>query len=271
MLFWLFIIIYIIFVVFMYLYIFTYRYLPYFKHVKINGCEKISVRTKDSKTLIADMYNVENTDTAVIICHGYRGKRQDMNIFVKLFRPLNIACLLPDARGHGESEGEWINFGFNGQDLRCWINKLEHKKIILFGVSMGASTVLNAYPYEDDSRVKCIIIDSPFSSLKEELLHLFSQRYILNLGFLFFLNLLNVHNFNIYLNNPIDKNPNVPVCILHGTRDDVIPVTQSINIYNKLRNDKKFIYLYDGSHGAGIVNDEKNYKKILTNFLISIL
>lgn len=264
------IIIYIIFVVFLYLYIFTYRYLPNFKHVELGGSEKISTVTKDSKTLIADMYNIENTDTTVILCHGYRGKRQDMNIFVPFFKQLNIACLLPDARSHGESEGTWINFGFNGEDLRCWIKKLKHKKIILLGVSMGASTVLNAYPYEDDSRVKCIIVDSPFSSLKEELLFLLNHSYILNLGFLFFLNLLNVqhNNFNIYLNNPIDKNPNIPICILHGTRDEVIPVTQSINIFNKLKNNTKFINLYNGSHGSGIISDENNYKKLITNFLI---
>ncbi|MDW7650471.1 MAG: alpha/beta hydrolase [Bacillota bacterium] len=56
--------------------------------------------------------------------------------------------LLPDNRGHGESQGHYIGFGRHDRlDCLQWVDEIisrngEDSVIVLHGVSMGGATVL---------------------------------------------------------------------------------------------------------------------------------
>jgi alpha-beta hydrolase superfamily lysophospholipase len=76
-----------------------------------------------------------------------------------------------DHRGHGLSYGARPSFGwFEKHDLRRVVDFARQRfpgteKLVLFGESMGAATVLQYAP--SDSRLAAIILDSPFSSFRK--------------------------------------------------------------------------------------------------------
>ena len=64
------------------------------------------------------------------------------------YEKMGYNVLLTDARGHGASEGGYFGFGWpERKDYGLWIEKViervgDHAQIALFGVSMGAATVM---------------------------------------------------------------------------------------------------------------------------------
>ena len=86
--------------------------------------------------------NPQPTKKAVVIAHGYHGNAQTMAAYAKMFHELGYNVLMPDNRGHGESSGDWINFGWLDRlDYRDWcLDLVEHLgedcEVVLFGVSM---------------------------------------------------------------------------------------------------------------------------------------
>ena len=54
---------------------------------------------------------------AVIVGHGYKGTGITMSNFAHMFYDLGFNVLLPDDRGHGESDGQYISFG--------WLDRLD--------------------------------------------------------------------------------------------------------------------------------------------------
>lgn len=47
-----------------------------------------------------------------VLCHGYQNNATGMASYGKHLFDLGYTVLLPDARGHGESEGDYIGMGW---------------------------------------------------------------------------------------------------------------------------------------------------------------
>lgn len=64
-----------------------------------------------------------------IIAHGYMGQATDMPQYAKIYHDLGYNVLMPDARGHGKSEGDYIGFGWDERkDYLQWINRIIKKR-----------------------------------------------------------------------------------------------------------------------------------------------
>ncbi|CAH0344204.1 alpha/beta hydrolase [Bacillus sp. CECT 9360] len=112
----------------------------------------------------------------VIIAHGYSGKAKDMGTYAKFYHEkLGFNVLLPDARGHGEREGDYIGFGWDERkDYLQWIDYVlklngEQSDIILHGVSMGGATVLMTSGEELPDQIKAIVSDCAYTSAEDVL------------------------------------------------------------------------------------------------------
>ncbi|GCE24154.1 hypothetical protein KDK_79540 [Dictyobacter kobayashii] len=86
------------------------------------------------------------TTKTVVLAHGYTGSAKlNMGPFAQMYHEqFGYNVLMPDARGHGESEGNYIGFGWHERlDYVKWIHLLvqrlgEDAQIVLHGISMGA-------------------------------------------------------------------------------------------------------------------------------------
>ena len=113
--------------------------------------EDVYIKSFDGLTLHAKYYKAKDGAPVEILFHGYKGSAdRDMNGAVIRALENGRSALAVDQRACGTSGGTVISFGINEcRDSLKWIDYViesidKDAKIILCGVSMGASTVLNA-------------------------------------------------------------------------------------------------------------------------------
>src|SRR5690625_6768368 len=85
------------------------------------------------------------------------------------YETLGYNVFFADMRGHGESEGDYIGFGWHERlDVIDWTDLLIEKlgpdtEIVMHGVSMGAASVLMASGEHMPEQVKAIVAESPYT------------------------------------------------------------------------------------------------------------
>lgn len=129
----------------------------------------------DGLELSAIYLPASDSHKTAIVAHGYMGDAETMANYAKMFHDLGYNVLVPDARGHGKSEGDYIGFGWHERkDYVKWIDQVietngQSEEIVLYGISMGAATVMMTSGETLPANVKAIIEDCGYSSVNEEL------------------------------------------------------------------------------------------------------
>ncbi|MCI1942684.1 MAG: alpha/beta hydrolase [Lactobacillus sp.] len=143
----------------------------------------------DGETLVAREFKGQPGDHRWVLCvHGYRstGKR-DMSYPAMKFARAGYNVVVPDLRAHGKSTGEVIGMGWlEKEDVKAWANKIVEldpaAKIILFGGSMGAASVMMASGDPLPKQVKMLIADCGYSSVYNECRYLLKSALHLPTG-----------------------------------------------------------------------------------------
>lgn len=117
---------------------------------------------------------LKKTNKYIIACHGYTSKAAEMGVYAIHFADKGYSVLMPDARAHGESEGNLIGMGWPERfDILKWIDKIiesdPEAQIVLYGISRGAATVMMTSGENLPDNVKAVIEDCGYSSVFDEL------------------------------------------------------------------------------------------------------
>jgi hypothetical protein len=135
--------------------------------------ERIAITAGDGTPLVASFFSSAAPESrhCILLQHGVGSQRLEMPGFVRDFPLAGFAVLSADARGHGESGGEFISYGWRERDdLRRWIEWLAARQecargVYAIGLSMGAAILLQELPGE--TKVKAAVAESPFASFRE--------------------------------------------------------------------------------------------------------
>lgn len=243
--------------------------------------EEIYIKSFDNKKLHGYFID-NNSDKCIILFHGYHSIGSfDFGLVCKIYYELGCKLLIVDERAHGKSEGCHSTFGIlERYDVISWTNYIDKKyngniKIIIEGGSLGASVVMLASSLELPKSVKGIIADSGFTSAYDVVKYTIKNTY--HLPTFPILNLINLGakiNTGHFLNELSTleelKKCTLPICILHGTGDVIVPYQMSLQNYDVITS-KKEIIIFDGAeHGMGFFADEERCKKILFEFFNDI-
>lgn len=216
----------------------------------------------------------------VVIClHGYTSRSmQDFTGLTDYYFKHGYAMLQPDARAHGESEGDYIGFGcLDRKDLLQWIDWVvdtcgSDTEIILHGISMGASTALMASSLMLPKQIKGIVSDCAFTSPKEVFTHVLHTMYHLPA----FPVIQGVEVVNrIFAGYGMDecnakrevKKASVPILFIHGENDTFVPAGMCREIYACCKAPKKMLIVEGAAHGESYYKDTKAYEHALDDFL----
>ena len=133
--------------------------------------EDVWIRSDDGLHLHGKYYAGRPGAPVQIMMHGYKsGAERDFCGGAQIAVQGGYHVLLVDQRAHGKSEGRCLTFGIQERyDCRAWVNYALGRfgadtKILLYGVSMGAATVLMAGGLNLPRNVVGIVADCGYSS-----------------------------------------------------------------------------------------------------------
>lgn len=169
---------------------------------------------------------------AVAYGHGNGADRRQWLPAAAAVHDAGIAQLLIDFAGRGESDGDVITLGAHeSADLRSALDWLAARKdvdpsrLALAGKSMGAAAAILAAA--DDTRVKALVLDSPFADLGVLVDGVIAERHLpprIVRPLLFAIAGWRAH-FDPASVRPVEaiRRVKAPALLLHGDKDDVVP------------------------------------------------
>lgn len=244
--------------------------------------EMVQIKSFDGLTLKGRfLKNPNSNGKAVILAHGYKGSSEQMPGITKYYFDLGYDVLKPDARGHGMSEGDYIGYGWHDRkDYVKWVNFLakdkQEKDIFLHGFSMGAATVLMTSGEKLPSEVKGIIEDSGYTTVKAELTH--QAKYLYHVPEFPIIEVTSLitklragYTFEEASALESVKKNKLPLFIIHGDKDDLVPTGMAKELYNAATSKKEMWIVPGAGHTEAYTIAEAEYQKRLKAFLDSAL
>ncbi|MCP4440272.1 MAG: alpha/beta hydrolase [Aureispira sp.] len=139
------------------------------------------VNLRSSKNLEAWFIPIwqPNAKGTVILCHGYGASKSSLLQEARQFRGMGYHTFLIDFRGHGNSEGVMTTIGAGeAEDVKAAYDYIQERMpdspIVLYGVSMGAVSILKAV-HDYDFAAERVIVSCPFGSLRQAVLNRFEM------------------------------------------------------------------------------------------------
>lgn len=240
--------------------------------------ERVYITSHDGLRLSGRYYHFSDDAPLDIGFHGYKGNPlRDFSGGAHISNQLGHNCLLVEQRAHCESEGHEISFGMKERfDCLDWVKYAQerfgkNKKILLYGVSMGASTVLMASELELPEQVAVIIADCPYTTPKEIIIEVSRGMKIPDFVAAFFAESAS----RLFLGASLDtadaeravKNSKKPILILHGEDDRFVPCEMGIRIAKANPQKCTIATFPDAGHGLSYLQDPKRYFKTVTEFI----
>ena len=252
---------------------------------------------QDGKMMDVYAYYVDQgSDKTVMIHGGFRGNwnngivTEEYNDFYKA----GYNLLFVDSRATGNSGGDYVTYGqYESDDVLYWINQevreRPSQKILLYGGSMGAATMMSVLAKDIPVNVKGIIENCGFASIDEQLRFTYSQTVVPALPPAIknqldiigdqehedlFMGLLKQYYFDQEMHlDPTAALPTIgmsgslPKLIIHGTADDVVPVSNAQKLYELAGRYKDLLLVEGAGHGKAQEVDHAAYTKHVTDFL----
>jgi len=218
----------------------------------------------------------QNSNLYIVFLHGFMSdiEGDKPKNFLKYCKKRNLGFLAIEYSGHGKSSGKFTkgNISKWTREVRTAIKKIIKKKnFILIGSSMGSWLSLNQFKYYNNQIKGFMGIGSApefldrlmwknFSKkikkeiVKKKIYHLKHGEYEYPITY----QIIKDGRKNKVLNKKY-KNK-IPVTMIHGSKDEVVPVKYSKKILNNFNKAiKKIMIIKNGDHS---LSNKVNLKKI---------
>lgn len=249
--------------------------------VKKQDFEELTMESRDGLKLRGYYLPAKKpTNKLVILTHGYLGHAKQMGLYGQYYHDeLDYNIFMPDARGHGDSEGDYYGFGWPDRlDLIDWTKQLIEREggdeeVVYHGLSMGAATVLMASGEDDlPKEVRAIIADSPYTSVYE--LFAYQMKRMYHLPAFPILDTTSVvtklrAGYGLREANAVDEveRTRVPLLLIHGTADTFVPTKMAEELHDHAGGSAKLILIDGANHGEGYVKEKERYQERMRAFL----
>jgi len=219
--------------------------------------ERVKITTVDKIDLAAWFYNKDiQKFKTILFFHGNAGSLENRTYKLNHFKNLNVNFLIIAWRGFSGNKGKPNELGLyrDAESAIKWL-KLKgviEQNIILYGESLGTGVAVEV---AQNKNYAGIILESPFTSminLGKKYYPFFPVRFLLKDKFESYKKITNV---------------SVPVLIIHGKVDKIVPFTMGKKMY-ELSNEPKFFYSQE--YGDHMVDYDEKLLLALKNFIQSL-
>ncbi|GAA4467726.1 hypothetical protein GCM10023189_51890 [Nibrella saemangeumensis] len=237
--------------------------------------ETVRLTTNDGFSLEGWYIPAKQAQGTVILCHGHASNKAKILAETQFFHELGYNTLSFDFRAHGNSSGNVCTIGYREtRDLEAayeYVASRGEKNIVLWGVSMGAATVMKAIP-EHNLKPSRVILECPFASMYDavkgrirsmhlptspaaELLMVWGglERGMWSFG---------------YRPDEYAKALTMPTLLNWGANDPRVLRPETDAIYRNLATPDKQLIIFDNSaHQSFCQNEEGKWKEAISRFL----
>jgi len=211
----------------------------------------------------------------VLLFHGFASSKSGVLRYAEEFYKAGYSTLLTDLRGNGGSEGHQCTIGFKeAKDVKASVDyarkRFPNQKIILFGTSMGAASIMKAIN-SHQVKVDKIILECPFGSMRQTTKARFEAMGIPSFPFtdmlVFYGSLQN--GFNAWQHSPerYAKKIKTPTLLLYGAKDARVSREETDQIFDNLSGPKTLGIMEKSGHEIYLNDDALAWKKYVFEFL----
>jgi hypothetical protein len=221
--------------------------------LKVN-IEKVQIRTSDDINLLGWFHKKDlNKFKTIVYFHGNAGRLENRIYKLNHFKDMNVNFLIISWRGFNGNSGKPSEKGLykDGESVISWLKKmgLVEKDIILYGESLGTGI---ATQIAQNRKFAGLILETPFTSMVDAAKNFYPYIPV------------SLLLKDRYENDKKIKNINIPVLVMHGEVDKIVPFWMGKKIYN-MANEPKYSYFtkYDNH----MMKYDKNLLIVLKEFI----
>ncbi len=246
------------------------------KWLKENA-KSVYIQNKKINLHSYEVNNKKESKTWVIAVHGYTDSGYFMVNAAKKFLDYGYNVLIPDLRAHGKSEGKYIGMGWlDKDDIILWIDYListyGNIKIILYGISMGAATVMMTSGEKLPSNVRMVIEDCGYTSVWDEFSY--ELKYLFHMPTfpaLYNANLITKIRAGYSLRKASCikqiKKSSIPILFIHGDQDKFVPFYMLDKLYDAANCKKEKLVIKNAGHAEAQAVDPEKYWHTVRKFI----
>ena len=228
--------------------------------------EEVTFKSKDGTPLSGWFVPVQShkAKATVVFSHGNTGSIGHHLGFVMWFVDAGYNVLIYDYRGFGKSGGA-VNRRGMLDDVRAAFDYVSKRadvnagRLVSYGHSLGGAQSLAALAESPVKGLRAVITDAAFSSYLA-----MAQTLAGQVG-------ANLVTDEWAPKDSIGKIAPVPLLIVHGTRDAVVPIEQGRLLFKTAREPKTMFEVKDGRHGDSLARNQGAYRKKLLAWLDATL
>ena len=239
--------------------------------------ELVSIVARDGVRLTGRYYHQADGAPLDIGFHGYRGSPvRDFSGGAKCSFEAGHNVLLVNERSQNGSEGRCITFGIlEHQDCLAWITYANERfgspDMIIFGVSMGAATILMAARLDLPDNIRGIIADSPYSTPLDIICEVGKGMHIpapvtaaLAIGAARIFG-----GFDLRAASAAEavKKAKAPILLIHGENDHFVPCGMSGVIAKNCASPIQLETFPNAEHGLSYLTDTLRYERLVQEFI----
>lgn len=223
--------------------------------------EDVWFQTEDGTTLFGWYVQASPAAPVLLWCHGNAGNIiHRLENLAELYR-LGLSVFIFDYRGYGRSSGTPSEEGLYRDALAAYgylVNQrgIRPERLVLFGRSLGASV---AGELASRKPAAGLILESPFPSIA-------AMARVHYLG-------LPMHWF-VSGRFPLAErlaHVTIPVLVVHGDRDEIVPIELGRQVYDAAREPKSFYVIEGADHNNTTRVGGRAYFQRLRRFVIEVV
>ncbi len=239
--------------------------------------EDVSFTTSDGIRLEGWFIPSPHSQAAVILGHGFSRSRQEMLDVATMLHRNCYGVLLFDWRAHGQSAGDRTTFGYQEvKDLAAALDyvvsrpDVDSERIGVLGKSMGAAIAIRGAAVLP--QLKAVVSDSPYPTLQDSIDVGVRRRGPLGLWPLrtaatyLGTKAIGIDPDLVRPVDDIDKISPRPVLIIHGGRDELVPVDTGERLYAAASEPKALWYVPDAAHVTLSARQPEEYEARVAAF-----
>lgn len=200
----------------------------------------------------------------IVFSHGNAGSISYHLGFCAWMAEAGFNVLLYDYRGFGKSGGSVGRRGMIDDVKAAFAYAatrpdIDTNRLVSFGHSLGGAQSVTALGEAPVKGLRAIVIDGAFASYRAMARIIGGQ-----LGESLVTDELAPKDF-------VKKLPHVPFLVVHGENDEVVPVSQGLQLYEAAAKPKTLFEVKSGKHGTALSDNDGAYRKKLIEWLDEVL